>query len=597
MDNIKRIIKNLTDASRRLRSLGFLQNLTRQILDQPDLEKVLEDICSAGQKIAGTPYVYILLVDTCDKTQMRIRTLGKFKREGEKPELPVKTVKIGGGGITGRCAKLKESQNVPNVSEHPDYIICFPDVKSELAIPLLDKKKNFYGVFNLENTKFNHFTTERQYFAEQLAEVAVIGIQQALFREQDKKKTILIESMNAVDKCALDPNIKIDQALTAALDGAIKLTGADCGHIQILEPETNQVVIRVWRGEILPKARMRFTIGKHGISGWVAKHLCAFRTGNVNELKPPSDPEYIPTFEGVLSELTVPIIYQSTYIGNIDLNKRVENWFAKEDEDRIMRLADQVSLALLVARQWDQQCQVMALDAIEESATFAAHHMKTILAGQGAHLDALEKELNGQRRLSEQEKGFLMEHITPLRENNNNLIGTYNRILNSRHREPEISELDLNLFMKQTFQLLGLENKPYCTLLDAEEHIVVFSDRNIISEILSNIVSNALDAVKEVENPSITISYGYCMERRESFFILVKDNGPGIGPDEINRVFMPLYSSKSGSIGIGLPTSKNLAKRLKGDLMITSERGVGTSCKLIAATGRKNANFTEDIIR
>ena len=59
--------------------------------------------------------------------------------------------------------------------------------------------------------------------------------------------------------------------------------------------------------------------------------------------------------------------------------------------------------------------------------------------------------------------------------------------------------------------------------------------------------------------------------------LMVEDNGPGIAPDVLAKVFEPLFSTKSFGTGLGLPTAKQIVEQHAGTIAITSEVGRGTS--------------------
>jgi signal transduction histidine kinase len=57
---------------------------------------------------------------------------------------------------------------------------------------------------------------------------------------------------------------------------------------------------------------------------------------------------------------------------------------------------------------------------------------------------------------------------------------------------------------------------------------------------------------------------------------VVEDTGPGIAPENLERVFEPLFSTKSFGTGLGLPTVKQIVEQHGGSIRIESEVGRGT---------------------
>lgn len=62
--------------------------------------------------------------------------------------------------------------------------------------------------------------------------------------------------------------------------------------------------------------------------------------------------------------------------------------------------------------------------------------------------------------------------------------------------------------------------------------------------------------------------------------ITVADSGPGIAPEQLTRVFEPLYSTKPFGVGLGLPIVKRIAEQHGGGIEIDSHEGAGTSVTL-----------------
>ena len=62
--------------------------------------------------------------------------------------------------------------------------------------------------------------------------------------------------------------------------------------------------------------------------------------------------------------------------------------------------------------------------------------------------------------------------------------------------------------------------------------------------------------------------------------MLFRDNGPGIPPEVLEKIFEPLYSTKSFGVGLGLPTVRQIMEQHGGGIEIASEVGRGTDVSL-----------------
>ncbi|WP_421978339.1 sensor histidine kinase [Roseivirga seohaensis] len=103
-------------------------------------------------------------------------------------------------------------------------------------------------------------------------------------------------------------------------------------------------------------------------------------------------------------------------------------------------------------------------------------------------------------------------------------------------------------------------------------------DRKLIEQVLINLITNAKHALKDIENPRITLKTYF---RESEKVIEVTDNGMGIDESKIDQIFIPFFSTKEQGSGIGLSLSKQIMKKHKGDLTVKSESGQGASFFLV----------------
>ena len=76
-----------------------------------------------------------------------------------------------------------------------------------------------------------------------------------------------------------------------------------------------------------------------------------------------------------------------------------------------------------------------------------------------------------------------------------------------------------------------------------------------------------------------TISISTAWEDRY-LVIKVKDNGPGIDPDDLSRIFDPFFTAKSQGSGLGLTTVNRIVTAHRGHVTVCSEMGAGTEFKI-----------------
>jgi signal transduction histidine kinase len=101
-------------------------------------------------------------------------------------------------------------------------------------------------------------------------------------------------------------------------------------------------------------------------------------------------------------------------------------------------------------------------------------------------------------------------------------------------------------------------------------------DPEKLRRVLINLVGNALDALQGsgVREPRIEVMAGENLARTECW-LRVRDNGPGIDPATLQKIFSPFYTSKSRGTGLGLAISKKVVDAHGGSIEATSSPGSG----------------------
>ena len=107
-----------------------------------------------------------------------------------------------------------------------------------------------------------------------------------------------------------------------------------------------------------------------------------------------------------------------------------------------------------------------------------------------------------------------------------------------------------------------------------QEHFPLLNiDPILIEQVLINLIVNASDAVRNQKNPRITLSCSLSLEGKIS--LSVSDNGIGIAPDMIDKIFVPFFSTKKKGSGIGLSLSRQIVQQHNGTLALQTQQGEG----------------------
>jgi two-component system nitrogen regulation sensor histidine kinase NtrY len=111
------------------------------------------------------------------------------------------------------------------------------------------------------------------------------------------------------------------------------------------------------------------------------------------------------------------------------------------------------------------------------------------------------------------------------------------------------------------------------------ENLQIRADANLIEQVLLNLMSNAIEAVKDTAFPSIRLS---AVADESSHVILqVEDNGCGIEKETLSKVFIPFFTTRSKGSGIGLSLSRQIMRMHGGRISIDSDPGSKTVLSLV----------------
>jgi nitrogen fixation/metabolism regulation signal transduction histidine kinase len=106
------------------------------------------------------------------------------------------------------------------------------------------------------------------------------------------------------------------------------------------------------------------------------------------------------------------------------------------------------------------------------------------------------------------------------------------------------------------------------------EDLTLSADKNMIEQVLINLIRNAIQAFEDQEEKKIEIKV--FVNEKSRAVIAVKDNGTGIDPEAMEKIFIPFFTTKKSGSGIGLSLSRQIMRVHQGTLTVKSTVGKGT---------------------
>jgi signal transduction histidine kinase len=100
------------------------------------------------------------------------------------------------------------------------------------------------------------------------------------------------------------------------------------------------------------------------------------------------------------------------------------------------------------------------------------------------------------------------------------------------------------------------------------------ADPNLLEQVLINLLVNAMEAVKDRPDARITLSASAISGNK--VVLKISDNGMGMTPEILDKIFIPFFSTKKSGSGIGLSLCKQIMMLHKGNIQVQSAEGEGT---------------------
>ncbi len=149
------------------------------------------------------------------------------------------------------------------------------------------------------------------------------------------------------------------------------------------------------------------------------------------------------------------------------------------------------------------------------------------------------------------------------------MVKDFQNLLKSR--KSKFSYDDINEMVESVAP--SVEKRDVTLVLDlSDQPLRINMEKDLLRVAISLLIKNALEAMPE--NGRLTIETG---REEEEVFLRISDTGPGIPADFLENIFVPFFSTKKRSFGMGLPLVKQIVSEHLGKISVKSEEGKGTT--------------------
>ena len=207
------------------------------------------------------------------------------------------------------------------------------------------------------------------------------------------------------------------------------------------------------------------------------------------------------------------------------------------------------------------------LATIGQTAGMVGHDIRNPLQAMTGDLYLIKTEINSEST----DKQAVIESVEAIEEN----IAYVNKIVSdlqnyTRPIAPNKKDTLLDVLIETAMANVRVP-KDIRTEIMVESGIRIYTDQDYFRRILTNLILNAIQAMPNGGTLRIQAN-----NHESKTIILVEDTGVGIPDDVKDRLFTPLFTTKSKGQGLGLAVVKRLVEGLNGNISVESEEGKGT---------------------
>ena len=279
----------------------------------------------------------------------------------------------------------------------------------------------------------------------------------------------------------------------------------------------------------------------------------------------------------------VGVIYIDTYTPPGRFIQRPANRFSEQHLKLMVAIGHQAALAVEDTSYYSAMVQAERLAAVGQTIATLSHHIKNILQGIRGGSYLIEEGLKT-AEYDVVSKGWAI--VDKNQEKISNLV--MDMLSFSKEREPEMVAADINEVVNDVVELMasraadaGVE----LARMPGESIPDLTFDPDAIHRAVLNVVTNAIDACEDMDDGRVSVRTEYVADEG-MLRISVEDNGEGIAPEDLDKIFS-VFESRKGSrgTGLGLSVSQKIMREHHGSIEVESTPESGSRfCLQMPAT-------------
>jgi two-component system sensor histidine kinase PilS (NtrC family) len=211
------------------------------------------------------------------------------------------------------------------------------------------------------------------------------------------------------------------------------------------------------------------------------------------------------------------------------------------------------------------------LAAVGQLAAGVAHEIRNPLASISGSIQMLKAMGPDEKDSSERLMTIVLREIDRL----NVLITEF--LEYSRADKIPKEDVDLDALVKEVSDMCKVHQN---LRQDVEQVVELQCGRHVIAhygklkQVLLNLMINAYQALEKADGPKVTVRTEL---KNEAAWVHIQDNGTGIDPKNLEKIFEPFHTTKPKGTGLGLATAHKIIENHEGEIHVRSELEMGTT--------------------
>jgi sigma-B regulation protein RsbU (phosphoserine phosphatase) len=322
----------------------FLMRLANALNTTLDLQTLMHRTADLVRAVIDYKIFAILLLN--ERTNdLRMRFQIGHSSEVERLRIRV------GKGVVGRAAEHRASILLQDVRLEENYISANPDVRSELAVPLIVKNR-VIGVIDLQSEQVGYFQTEHLHLLELTASRVAQAIENARLYTRVARQAQTLAVLNEIAR-EVTSILDLDPLLERIGELLRRLIDYQMFSILLLNERDQELEIQysVRFGHPVSAPAEKVPMDR-GLVGTAVRERRLIHAGDVRK-----DARYFMVNPETRSEMAVPLLYKGKVIGVLDLEHVRVNYFNDDHQRTLVTLASQIAVAIENARLYQRVTQ------------------------------------------------------------------------------------------------------------------------------------------------------------------------------------------------------------------------------------------------